>query len=249
MTPTFNEILREAVFGTLSDRRGLLGYGVPASALLAAASTMGILGGVIFGIGGVIFFVAFRYCAMIALVIISFYWQRRYLLGPGFDSARMKLLNGYFWRAVLFYGIFYSILSTLDFMLSFPLPPEDYRYNDNVVFDENTLLLDFAFCSLAILSARFLLVFPSIAVGRPISWRESWKLAGNRGFHLGIVIVLLDTPWLVFEALALSTFQDNTAGIVVYIVVSSFLSVFAMLMALVASAFLYKSTARTTAST
>lgn len=240
MTPTFNEILREAVFGTLSDRRGLLSYGVPASALLAVALTIGMLGGVIFGT----IFVG----VMIALVIISFYWQRRYLLGPEFDPVRMRLLGSYLWRAaVLFVALF--VLASI---LSSPFFPGDYwseDYYNDVVFDETVLITMLVSCPLTILSGRLLLVFPAVAVDRPISWRESWKLAGNRGFHLGIVMVLLSAPSLVFEALALFAFQDNTAGIVVYIVVSSFLSAFAGLMALVASAFLYKSTACTTAST
>lgn len=243
MTPTFNEILREAVFGTLSDRRGLLSYGVPTSALLAVALTIGMLGDVIFGTIFVGVMIA------IALVIISFYWQRRYLLGPEFDPVRMRLLGSYLWRA----AVLFVALYVLAFILSSPFFPGDYwsenYYNDVVVFDGTMLTMTLISYPLIILSGRLLLVFPAVAVDRPISWRESWKLAGNRGFHLGIVVILLDTPWLVFEALALSTFQDNTAGIVVYIVVSSFLAGLAMLMALVASAFLYKSTARTTAST
>ncbi len=239
MTPTFNEILREAVFGTLSDRRGLLCYGVPTSALLAAASAIDMLGGIISGA---------TLGAMIALVIISFYWQRRYLLGPEFDPVRMRLLGSYFWRAVLLFVAFFA----LAFILSSPFFPEDSwseDYYNDVVFDETVLITMLVSCPLTILSGRLLLVFPAVAVDRPISWRESWELAGNRGFHLGIVMVLLSAPSLVFEALVLFAFQDNTVGIVAYIVISSFLLVFAMLMALVASAFLYKSTARTTAST
>lgn len=239
MVPTFNEILREAVFGTLSDRRGILGYGVLTSALLAAASAIDRLGGIIFGA---------TFGAMIALVIIFFYWQRRYLLGPEFDPVRMRLLGGYFWRAVLLFVVFYA----LAFILSSPFFPEDYwseDYYNDVVFDETVPIIGLFACPLTILSGRLLLVFPSIAVDRSISWKESWKLAGNRGFHLGIVIVLLSVPSLAFESLAPSAFQNSTAGIVAYSMVSSFLSVFAMLMALTASAFLYKSTARTTTST
>ena len=253
MTPAFNEILREAVFGTLSDRRGLLGYGVPTATLLAALTIdmLGMFGATVGAMVGA------TYGATIALIIISFYWQRRYLLRPEFDPVRIKLLGSYFWRAALFFGILYNIPYILVFTLSFSFSPEDYWHNGDIVVDhfvdhasdQNPLLLNFVLYSLIILSGRLLLVFPSIAVGRPISWRESWKLAGNRGFHLGIVIALLHTPSLAFEYLALFAFQDGTAWIVTYNVVSSFLEVLTTLMALVASAFLYKSTAHTITST
>jgi hypothetical protein len=45
--------------------------------------------------------------------------------------------------------------------------------------------------------ARFSLVLPSAAIGRPLRWRESWRHAEGHGAALALITILAPLPWLV----------------------------------------------------
>ena len=58
--------------------------------------------------------------------------------------------------------------------------------------------------------ARFSLVLPAAAIGRPLNWAMAWRRAADHGASLGMVTVLAPLPWLVPAVLHMIAGPDAT---------------------------------------
>lgn len=239
--PGLGAMLSEGLSATFGDVKGLLGYALPLTVVIAAVWSYSDLTGKDLPTATNVFI-------EIGLAYTAFYWQRRYLLGPEATSPRgddarelSKALNRQAGRYVVRAAGLYLVLGVAGLLLSIPLVSsllEQERYEEAIVFAAPVFLI------LIIPAGPFLLVFPSIAAGKPIGWGQSWRLARGRGFRLGVLALLCMLPIVAFTvAFALFVpmgLQDSPAGAIVVNVAIAALRVLGMLVALTAAAFLYR---------
>ena len=100
--PRLGGLLAEGLRGTFADRKGLLAYGIPTTLLLTGVWCFVDLGHLNWLFGTM--------CLVPALAYVSFYWQRRYLMGAGSEFVSGENIHNltvdYGGRAILFIALF-----------------------------------------------------------------------------------------------------------------------------------------------
>lgn len=258
--PSIAGLLREGIFSTFSDHRGLLHYGMITTLALTAVWYLG--NSLMATVGG-----------ELGLVVVAFCWQRRYLVGPGKeglhfcrwdDEARRfaGLVLAYVLRAVVLFGAMMVVVYALGpatitlLSLHVCLGPEEFVDPAAVTlvdafshFSECHSLVAgsvhfLAYPALVVATARFLLVFPAYASGARMRWLQSWTLCRGLGLRLGVVLLLL--AWMPERAVAALYFflpvtvQESIVGDVVITFLIAGARVLGLLVALNVTACLYK---------
>jgi len=235
--PGFGAMLHEGVRGTLSDRKGLWMYG---GILVAAMATVWSFQDMRESESSSSLSMGIE----IALAYLAFYWQRRYLLGPGAEDVKDKAdkegrrsLNSLAFGYVVRAGFLYFLIAIVTVGVALPLiyPMIEQGQVEMAVASAVPV-----FAVVTLLTARFRLGFPAYAAGEPIGWAASWRLCKGRGSLLGLVVVLTYFPMLVmtvaFVCLVPLSFQDGITEIIVFNILMAMFRVLGLFVALTAAA-------------
>lgn len=152
--------------------------------------------------------------ALYAVVLLSYFttipmitaWHRMVILGHTDPSARINYSIGrtewsYLWRAFLFGLLLFAIYLVSGMSFLFPATViSSMTSSSSIVAIVMTVMLVALTLVMTGFALRISLVFPAAAVGKPISFRESWQQTHGNTWRLFAAVCLGFIPsWILPE--------------------------------------------------
>ncbi len=145
-------------------------------------------------IAGPVFYARFAgliLCLMIAYVFFAVSWHRFALLGPG---ERPRLLPAVLGRHMRFGWMSFLVLLLVLLAMLVPLVALILAQVESLIAILLAVTLTVA------LFVRWQLIFPAIALDRPIGFGQAWRLSRGHGLTLFWGFVLASLPWALANA-------------------------------------------------
>ena len=140
---------------------------------------------------------------LFALVVTAFsvIWHRQFLV----NSETQTIKNLFMWHSrqfkflyvVIVFGIVGSLVFNSVFITGFMLISESPSLQSSLLqsVGKYQLLKIFASLVVSIIVVRWSIMFPSIAVDKPFSFNQGWRITKGNGFRLFIISILVILPF------------------------------------------------------